>query len=143
MQAEPRYRGFRTDPAPATAVAPTGRAHPGPSGHPFCGGTHSAESVEPAAAGAASPRYETGWFKLNAHPVYPGLSVAVGIRSERGEDGLLPSGDGGEKKGCRFPYFCCVANAVVPLEWTYPTRRLCRHGRSAIETFYLLFEKPR
>lgn len=84
MQAKPRHRGFRTDPAAATAVAAAGRAHPGPSGHPECGGADPAESVEPAAAGAASPRHETGWFQMNA-----GLSVAGGMRSEGGEDSLL------------------------------------------------------
>lgn len=90
MQAKPRYRGFSTDPAPGAALAPTGRAHPGPAGHPVRGGTHPAEPVEPAAAGAASSRHETGRFKMSL--VSPGLSVAAGIRSEGGEDGLVLMG---------------------------------------------------
>lgn len=64
---------------------------------------------------------------MNTPLVYPGLSVAIGIRSKGGEDGLLLSGDGGEKKGCCFPYFSCVANAVVPLEWMCLMCRLCWH----------------
>lgn len=83
VQAKPRYRGFRTDPAPATALAAAGCAHPSPSGHPVCGGAHPAESVEPAAAGAASPGYETGWCEMSSHLVYPGLSVELGVEGER------------------------------------------------------------
>lgn len=50
--------------------------------------------------------------------------MAAGIRSEGGEDGLLLSGAGGEEKGCCFLCFCCVANAIVPLEWMYLVSRL-------------------
>lgn len=80
VQAKPRYRGFSTDPAPGAALAPTGRAHPGPAGHPVRGGTHPAEPVEPAAAGAASSRHETGRFKMNL--VSPGLQE-LGVKGER------------------------------------------------------------
>lgn len=51
--------------------------------------------MEPAAAGAASPRYETGGFKISAHLVYSRLPVAVKIRSERREEGFLLSSGGG------------------------------------------------
>lgn len=69
VQAKSRYRGYDTDPATAPAVSPTtGCSHPSSSGHSFCGGTYPAESVEPAAAGAASPCHETGASHIGSGP---------------------------------------------------------------------------
>lgn len=93
MQAKSRYRGYDTDPATAPAVSPTtGCSHPSSSGHSFCGGTYPAESVEPAAAGAASPCHETGWCEISARLPYRKPPLAVNIQSEGGEKGFHLTG---------------------------------------------------
>jgi len=119
VQAKPRYRGYHADPATATAVSRAGCTHPSSSGHSFRGGTYPAESVEPAAAGAASPCYETGWFKTSTHLVYSGLPVALEIGSEGGEEGFLLASGVGKERERYFACFCSVETAIFSLGQTY------------------------